>query len=29
MGHTSLNPKKDKAYWQFSWTEMGKYDAPT
>jgi lysosomal acid lipase/cholesteryl ester hydrolase len=29
LGHTSLNPKKDKSYWQYSWTEMGKYDAPT
>jgi len=28
MGHKSLNPKKDKAYWEFSFTEMGDYDAP-
>ena len=28
MGHTHLNPSKDKAYWEFSWTEMGKHDAP-
>lgn len=27
LDHTSLS-KKDKAYWQFSYTEMGKYDAP-
>ena len=26
-GHTTLSTK-DKAYWQFSYTEMGKYDAP-
>lgn len=24
--HTTLNPKKDSAYWQFSWEEMGTYD---
>lgn len=28
MGHTHLNPKKSHAYWEFSWTEMGEYDAP-
>ena len=28
MGHTHLNPKTSKAYWEFSWTEMGDYDAP-
>jgi lysosomal acid lipase/cholesteryl ester hydrolase len=28
LGHTSLNEKRDKAYWEFSWTEMGKHDAP-
>lgn len=27
MGHTHLSPKK-KPYWEFSWTEMGQYDAP-
>jgi lysosomal acid lipase/cholesteryl ester hydrolase len=26
--HTTLNPKKDKQYWEFSFTEMGQYDAP-
>jgi pimeloyl-ACP methyl ester carboxylesterase len=26
-GHVSLSTK-DKAYWEFSYTEMGKYDAP-
>lgn len=28
LGHQTLNPDKDMAYWQFSWTEMGDYDAP-
>lgn len=28
MGHKTLDPKKDKAYWEFSFTEMGDYDAP-
>lgn len=28
MGHKTLNPDKDLAYWEFSFTEMGKYDAP-
>jgi len=28
MGHNTLNPTKDKAYWEFSWTEMGDHDAP-
>ena len=27
--HTTLNPKRDKAYWEFSFTEMGHYDAPS
>ena len=27
MGHKTLN-NKSKAYWSFSYTEMGKYDAP-
>ena len=27
IGHTTLSPKS-KEYWQFSWTEMGEYDAP-
>ena len=26
--HTTLNPKKDKAYWEYSFTEMGQFDAP-
>jgi len=26
-GHTSLDPKS-KQYWQFSYTEMGEFDAP-
>ena len=26
-GHTTLSTK-DKAYWQFSWTELGKFDMP-
>ena len=26
--HTTLNPKRDKAYWEYSFTEMGQYDAP-
>jgi gastric triacylglycerol lipase len=29
MSHTTLNPNKDKAYWEFSYTELGEYDAPT
>lgn len=28
MGHKTLNPTKDKKYWEFSWTEMGDHDAP-
>ena len=28
LGHTSLTTK-DKAYWEFSYTELGDYDAPT
>lgn len=28
MGHETLNSSKDLAYWEFSFTEMGKYDAP-
>lgn len=28
LGHTTLDYKKDKAYWEFSFTEMGLYDAP-
>lgn len=28
LGHTTLNEKRDKAYWQYSFTEMGEYDAP-
>mmetsp|Transcript_15439 Transcript_15439/g.26121 ORF Transcript_15439/g.26121 Transcript_15439/m.26121 type:complete len:84 (+) Transcript_15439:502-753(+) len=28
LGHTSLNYKKDKKYWEFSFTEMGDFDAP-
>ena len=28
LEHTSLNYKRDKAYWEFSFTEMGEYDAP-
>jgi len=28
LGHTTLDPKKDKAYWEFSYTEMGDFDAP-
>ena len=28
MSHTTLDPKHDKAYWEFSFTEMGLYDAP-
>ena len=27
MEHKTLS-NKDKKYWEFSWTEMGKYDAP-
>jgi pimeloyl-ACP methyl ester carboxylesterase len=27
LGHRNLS-LKDKAYWEFSFTEMGKYDAP-
>lgn len=26
--HTTLNPKRDKAYWEYSFTEMGQFDAP-
>ena len=28
MGHKTLNWKTDEKYWEFSFTEMGKYDAP-
>lgn len=28
VGHKTLDPKKDKQYWQFSFTEMGEYDLP-
>ena len=28
LEHKSLNYTKDKAYWEFSWPEMGRYDAP-
>lgn len=28
LGHVSLNPKKDAAYWQFTWMHMAKYDIP-
>lgn len=28
MGHESLDPSKDKEYWEFSFTEMGIHDAP-
>ena len=28
MGHKTLNPWKDMKYWQFSFTEMGDFDAP-
>lgn len=28
MGHKTLDPWTDKQYWEFSWTEMGDYDAP-
>jgi pimeloyl-ACP methyl ester carboxylesterase len=27
-GHTTLNPSKDEKYWEFSFVEMGDYDAP-
>jgi hypothetical protein len=27
-GHTTLNPSSDEKYWQFSFVEMGDYDAP-
>lgn len=27
-GHIKYNPDKDKEYWQFSFVEMGDYDAP-
>jgi pimeloyl-ACP methyl ester carboxylesterase len=27
-GHMTLDAMKDKAYWEFSFTEMGKFDAP-
>ena len=28
--HATLNPDKDKAaYWGFSWTDMGDFDAPS
>jgi pimeloyl-ACP methyl ester carboxylesterase len=28
MEHEYLDPKKDKEFWEFSFTEMGEYDAP-
>ena len=28
MHHKNLDPKHDKQYWDFSFTEMGDYDAP-
>ena len=28
MGHTKLDYKKDKDYWEFTFIEMGDYDAP-
>jgi len=27
-GHVKLNPSTDKAYWSFSWHEIGVYDLP-
>lgn len=27
LSHKTLNPRKDKAYWEFSYTEMGDFDA--
>ncbi|XP_016963164.1 lipase 1 [Drosophila biarmipes] len=27
-GHVKLNPNTDKAYWSFSWHEIGMYDLP-
>lgn len=27
-GHQTLNPEYDRTYWEFSWTEMGDFDAP-
>jgi len=29
LGHECHHHLKDKAYWEFSWQEMGDYDAPT
>ena len=26
--HVTLDPKKDREYWSFSWEEMGTYDVP-
>lgn len=28
QSHTTYDPKKDDAYWQYSWEEMGDYDIP-
>lgn len=28
LGHETLNYKKNKAYWEFSFTGIGLYDAP-
>jgi triacylglycerol lipase len=28
LGHTKYNQNKDKAYWEFSFPEMGDFDAP-
>jgi pimeloyl-ACP methyl ester carboxylesterase len=28
LGHTHWDSKKDKEYWEFSFSEMGKFDAP-
>lgn len=28
LGHKTLDRNKDKAYWEFSYTELGEYDAP-
>ena len=28
IGHVSLDYKKDEAYWEFSFSEMGQHDAP-
>lgn len=28
LEHEKLNPKKDRAYWYFTWEEMGTFDVP-